>query len=393
MRGTSACRRVRPSVPLADPLQIVLLGIGHTNAHVLDMWRREPIPGARLVCVSSFAAATYSGMLPGTLSGQYPPGTLEIDLRSLANAARAEIVVEAALAVDMETRTVRFERREPVPFDVLSVGVGSVPNRAGIDAPAGAWVPIKPMQTFLMRLYERLQELKWKGRDAVRVLIIGGGVGGIEISLCLPAYLNRVSGGLRYAITIVDGGERIGGGLSPRALRRAEALLAVRGVEVSTGTRVTRVEEREAVYADGRRTRADLVILAAGAAPPPVVENTKLPKDPRGFLLTRDTLQSTGPANVFAVGDSGTLCDAPTPKAGVYAVRQGPILWNNIGALVRGEMLSPYEPQHDFLRLLNTGDGKALMDYKGWSAHARWCWWFKDYLDSRFMARFRVIRG
>ena len=380
-------------MPLPESPRIVLLGIGHTNAHVLDMWRRAPIPGARLVCVSSFAAATYSGMLPGTLSGQYPPGTLEIDLRSLANAARAELVVEPAHGVDMETQTVRFERREPVPFDVISVGAGSVPNRAGIDAPAGAWVPIKPMQTFLMRLYERLQELKWQGREAIRVLIIGGGVGGIEISLCLPAYLNRLSGELRYAITIVDAGERIGGGLSPRALHRAEALLAARGVEVSTGTRITGVEEREAVYADGRRVRADLVILAAGAAPPPVVENMNLPKDPRGFLLTRDTLQSTGPANVFAVGDSGTVSGAATPKAGVYAVRQGPVLWNNIGALVRGEPLAPYEPQHDFLRLLNTGDGKALMDYKGWSAHARWCWWFKDYLDSRFMARFRVTRA
>ena len=35
----------------------------------------------------------------------------------------------------METQTVRFEDHEPVPFDVLSVGAGSVPNRAGIDAP------------------------------------------------------------------------------------------------------------------------------------------------------------------------------------------------------------------------------------------------------------------
>ena len=373
--------------------RFVLLGVGHTNAHVLDMWRREPIAGARLTCVSSFAAATYSGMLPGTLSGQYPPGRLEIDLRSLAQAARAELVVEPAAGVDVEARTVQFEKHEPVPFDILSVGAGSVPNRAGIDAGAGTWVPIKPMQTFLIRLYERLQELGRQDREELRVLVIGGGVGGIEISFCLPSYLRRVLGEVRYAITIVDAGERIGGGLSARALPRAEALLKARGVEVLTGTRVSRVDVHEAVCADGRCIPADLVILAAGAAPPPVLENTALPKDLRGFLLTRETLQSTGSANVFAVGDSGTMADAAAPKAGVYAVRQGPILWRNIGALARGEPLSPYEPQHDFLRLLNTGDGKALMDYKGWAVHARWCWWFKDYLDSRFMARFRVTRS
>lgn len=375
-----------------SPPRIVLLGIGHTNAHILDMWRRAPLPGARLVCVSSFAAATYSGMLPGALSGQYTPGTLEIDLRSLAQAARAELVVEPAAGVDVEAQTVLFEKHEPVPYDILSVGAGSVPNRAGIDADAGAWVPIKPMQTFLMRLYERLQELERRDRQELRILVIGGGVGGIEISFCLPSYLHRVLEDVRHTITIVDAGERIGGGLSPRALPRAEALLATRGVEVITGTRVTRVDPQETVCADGRRIPADLVILAAGAAPPPVLDNTTLPKDPRGFLLTRDTLQSTGSDSVFAVGDSGTMADASVPKAGVYAVRQGPVLWRNIGALVRGESLSPYQPQHDFLRLLNTGDGKALLDYKGWAAHARWCWRFKDYLDSRFIARFRVIR-
>ena len=373
--------------------RVVLLGIGHTNAHVLDLWRREPIAEARLVCVSSFAASTYSGMLPGTLSGQYPPGRLEIDLRSLAQAARAELVVEPASGVDVEARTVQFEKHEPVPFDILSVGAGSVPNRAGIDADPEAWVPIKPMQTFLMRLYERLQEIAPQNRQELRVLVIGGGVGGIEISFCLPSYLRRVLGEVRHTITIVDAGERIGGGLSPRALPRAEALLEARGVEVITGARVTRVDDRETVCADGRRIPADLVILAGGAAPPPVLENTTLPKDSRGFLLTSETLQSTGSENVLAVGDSGTMVNASVPKAGVYAVRQGPVLWNNIGALVRGEPLAPYEPQHDFLRLLNTGDGKALMDYKGRSAHARWCWWFKDYLDSRFMARFRVVRG
>ncbi len=380
-------------MPLADSARIVLLGIGHTNAHVLDRWRREPLPGARLVCVSSFAAATYSGMLPGTLSGQYPPGRLEIDLRSLVHAARAELVVEPALSVDMESRTVRFEQHAPVPFDVLSVGAGSVPYRAGIDAPDDAWVPIKPMQTFLMRLYERLQELERQGREELRILVIGGGVGGIEIGLCLPAYLHRVAGAARHTVTIVDAGKHIGGGLSPRALRKAEALLAARGVEVVAGARVTRVDARETACADGRRIPADLVILAAGAAPPPVLENTTLPKDPRGFLLTRDTLQSTGSDNVFAVGDSGTMTGAAAPKAGVYAVRQGPVLWRNIDALVRGEPPARYEPQHDFLRLLNTGDGKALMDYKGWAAHARWCWLLKDRVDGRFMARFRVTRS
>ena len=372
--------------------QIVLLGIGHTHAHILHMWRRAPIPGARLVCVSSFAVATYSGMLPGTLTGQYAPGRLEIDLESLADAAGAELVVEPALAVDVAARSVRFHQHEPIGFDLLSVGAGSVPSTAGIDVSGGVWVPVKPMQTFLMRLYERLQGLGRRGSEAFRVLIIGGGVGGIEIGLCLPSSIRRVLGAVRHTVSIVDARARIGQGLSPGALRKVEALLAARAVNVIGGKRVRRVGDDEVVCADGDRIRADLVVLAAGAAPPAVVESMALPKDPRGFLLTRDTLQSTGAANVFAVGDSGAVEGAGAPKAGVYAVREGPVLWRNIGALTRGAALARYEPQHDFLRLLNTGDGKALMDYKGWAIHARWCWLLKNRIDGRFMARFRVTR-
>jgi selenide,water dikinase len=329
-------------------------------------------------------------MLTGTLSGEYPPGTPEIDLRGLAHAAKAELVVEPAQNVDIGKQTVCFEKHEPVRFDILSVGVGSVPNQVGIELIAGVWVPIKPMQTFLIRLRERLQELGRRGLEAIRVLVIGGGVGGVEISLCLPSYLRRLFGALCHKVTIVDAGERIGGGLSSRALRKMEQLLAARGVEVITGTRITRVNGREVECADGRRIPADLVILAMSAAPPPVLKNMALPKDPEGFLLTRDTLQSTGSRNVFVVGDSGTMESAAPSKAGVYAVRQGPVLWRNIGAVLRGEPLSRYRPQHDFLRLLNTGDGKALMDYRGWAVHARWCWWLKDRIDRRFLARFRV---
>ena len=118
-----------------------------------------------------------------------------------------------------------------------------------------------------------------------------------------------------------------------------------------------------------------------------------LPKDPQGFLLTRDTLQSTGADNVFAVGDTGTVEGMDMPKAGVYAVREGPVLWKNLRSLVKGRVPSPYVPQGDFLRLINTGDGKALMDYKGWAVHARWCWLLKDWIDSRFISRFRVTRN
>lgn len=134
-----------------------------------------------------------------------------------------------------------------------------------------------------------------------------------------------------------------------------------------------------------------MVVWATGAATPPLLARLGLPTDPRGFLLTRDTLQSTSGAPVFTVGNTGTIAGASTPKAGVYAVRQGPVLWDNIQRTLRGAPLRPYRPQRRFLRLLNTGDGRAIAEWRGLSFEGVWCWWLKDAIDSRFMKPYQDL--
>lgn len=76
------------------------------------------------------------------------------------------------------------------------------------------------------------------------------------------------------------------------------------------------------------------------------------------------------------------------PKAGVYAVREGPILWGNMARMLDGRPLRPYRPQSRFLRLLNTGDGRAIGEYRGFTFEGRWCWRLKDAIDRRFMDQF-----
>ena len=53
--------------------------------------------------------------------------------------------------------------------------------------------------------------------------------------------------------------------------------------------------------------------------------------DASGFALVGADLRAAGgPGNVFAVGDvAASACD-PRPKAGVFAVRQGPVLADNL---------------------------------------------------------------
>ncbi len=389
------------------PKNIVLLGIGHTHAYIVKKWVDTPIPDCMLTCISTYPTATYSGMLPGTLGEQFSDDEMRIDLRALANQAGADLILADTSGLDLKARRLHFSNRDPIAFDLLSIGVGSMPAGWQQHADSPLMVSIKPMQTFLRRLDEKLnattlarvdETINPRSLDSIRltaparkkVAVVGGGVAGVEIACCLQLRLRKRKLEHAMAIEIFTNGNRIADGMSDRSIRRIEKLLADRRIAVHYGRRVTGVGETSITTQDGEVHQVDCVIWATGAAAPPVLDSFGLQKDNRGFVSTRDTLQSVTDPSIFAVGDCGTMIDTPSPKAGVYAVRQCPILWHNLRASVVGGPMSRFSPQRDFLKILNTGDGQALLQYRCFTAHARWCWKLKTWIDQRFVGQFQV---
>lgn len=369
---------------------VVLLGAGHTNAHVIRMWRMRPVRGARLTCVSNAPVATYSGMLPGVLAGLYAPEGMEIDLVRLCAAAGARLIVGDVCGLDVEGRRLLFADRAPLGFDVLSIGIGSVPTFEGVDVrDASRVVPIKPMQDFLGRLEAHLRA-RAGARAPVRVLVVGGGAGGVEVALCLRARAAR-GAAPPCEIALVTADARLLPGSLDGTARRAARACARAGVRVETGRRVAAIDGARVAFADGGRAEVDVVIWATGAAPPPLAARLGLPVDHRGFLRTDRTLRTVGGAPIFVVGDTGAIDGAATPKAGVYAVRQGPVLWANIRRQLSGRPLRTYAPQRGFLKLLNTGRGRAIGEWKIWSFEGRWAWRLKDAIDRRFVRMYQDV--
>lgn len=375
-----------PTLPTAD---VVLLGIGHTNAHILRMWKMHPLPAVRLTCVSNFPVVTYSGMLPGVLAGLYAPERMEIDLVRLCASAGARLVVDEVTGLDAGARRLHFADRPSLRFDVLAIGIGSVPTFDGVTVDDNSrLVTIKPMQTFLARLEDAVRRGAPGAGGPVRVAVVGGGAGGVEVAFGLPARVRAVLGDrAQTAITILSADDRLLPGSLDSTARRVLRACERRGIRVETGRTVTRVNDARLDLADGGSAEADVIVWATGAAPPPLVAKLGLPTDARGFLRTTDTLQTSSLAPIFIVGDTGTVDGKPTPKAGVYAVRQGPVLRENIRRLLDGRDLRRFQPQRGFLRLLNTGDGRAIGEWKGVSFEGAWAWRLKDAIDSPFMAK------
>jgi NADH dehydrogenase FAD-containing subunit len=139
--------------------------------------------------------------------------------------------------------------------------------------------------------------------------------------------------------------------------------------------------------ADGATIEAETVVWAPGPAAHPFLRRSGLPVDEHGFVRVGPTLQAEGQPTLFAAGDCAARTDMP--KAGVYAVRAGPVLAANLRASLSGGALRPFQPQRDFLSLLNLGDGTAIGCKRGLVVEGSWVFWLKDRIDRRFMARYR----
>ncbi|MFN0056232.1 MAG: FAD-dependent oxidoreductase, partial [Planctomycetales bacterium] len=378
---------------------VVLIGAGHTNLHVVRMWRMGAIPDARLTLVTPFARATYSGMLPGTLAGLYRPEEMEIDLYRFTASCGVRLIVAEAVGLDAKQHRVLVADRPPVRYDVASVGIGSVPARRDLWESCPRVLSIKPMATFCDRLERALSDARQlltppgdAGPPPVRVAVVGAGAGGTEVTFSLDAWLR--SRGVPAQVTLVDSGEEVLPGYSAGAIQRVRREMARRGIALRLGDRVTQIvdapgQPMQLQFARQSALAADFVIWGTTAAAPPALQNFQLPKSDDGFLTVRPTLQTTGPFPVFAVGDSACFVESPLPKAGVYAVREGPVLWDNLQRLLAGRELRPYVPQRGFLSLLATGDGRAVMQYRGWAGHGRWAWQWKDHIDRKFMRMYQ----
>jgi len=374
---------------------VVLVGAGHAHVAVLRNFGMKPLPGVRLTLITRELDTPYSGMLPGHIAGHYTADEIHIDTGPLARFCGARLFQDEAVGLDVVNRRVICRDRPPVPYDIVSLDIGSRPNTTDVPGAAEHALPVKPIDGFLPR-FAALRERVLAGRSR-HVLLVGAGAGGVELLLSAEHRLRRdlaEAGGdgesLRF--TLLAGGPDI---LTPfpKAFRaRFRALLAARGIAVETGARVAAVEADGVVLAESaRRIAADEVLWTTQAAPAAWLPQTGLARDPDGFLRVDGMLRAVGREDVFAAGDTIAFDPAPIPRSGVYAVRAGPVLADNIRATLTGRALRPYRPQSDALYLVSTGRRQAIGTRNGLVAGGTWAWTLKDWIDRRFMRRFRDL--
>jgi len=361
--------------------RVVLLGGGHAHAYVLRMLIGEPLADARLTLVTPHDKHTYSGMLPGLVAGHYAVEDVQIDVARLAAAAGVEFLRAEVIGLDAGARRVQLADGATLAYDFASLNLGSLPNTAPVPGSEAHALAAKPFEHFLQGWKALLERPE---RAPLAVALVGAGAAGVELAMAIAHRLD--ASGRKGAVTLYSDRTMFGGALA----RRVRAALARNGVTLREPEAVARLEPDGVVVTRSSRERYDAVVWTAGAAPLPWLRTTGLETDAAGFVLVDDMLRSVSHPEVFAVGDCATLRDAPHPKSGVYAVRHGDFLARNLRYALAGVPLHRYRPQQRALALISCGAQYAIADWSGWTAEGAWVWRWKDWLDRRWIRRFRI---
>lgn len=372
---------------------LVLVGGGHSHVAVLRSFGMSPLPGVRVTLICRDTHTPYSGMLPGLVAGLYDFDEAHIDLRPLARFAGARFYRDEAAGLDLTGNRVLCRDRPPVPFDVLSINIGSTPGTADTPGAAEAAMPVKPIGGFLEH-WERLCDRVLSERRRLRIGTVGAGAGGIEILLAAQARLGAL---LTQVGRPADAPEfhLFGEEILPTHNRGARGyfrrLLAARGVAVHLGSAVVDARPDGVTTRDGRQHALDAILWASSAAPAPWLAKSGLALDERSFIAVDDRLQSISHPAVFAAGDIASIVGAPRAKSGVFAVRQGPPLARNLRHALRGEALARYRPQRRFLSIIGTGGRHAVAARGFWWLAGDSVWRWKEWIDRRFMRRYNEL--
>lgn len=379
--------------PRAGPIttDVVLVGGGHAHVHVLRAFGMRPEPGVRVTLVAQELATPYSGMLPGVVAGLYRPDEMTIDLARLARATGTRLIHAAATGLDRANRLVLLEGRPPVAYDLVSFDIGVAPRLDGIAGVERA-VAVKPIATFLER-FEAFRAAALTPSGPRNVVVAGAGAAGVELVLSIAARLRRDAGAAGLDPRSFRFMLLAGGGLLPGYPRKVQDLffdaLMKADVAFRDSAVLTRIEQDAVLLEDGRRIEADAVFVATSAAPHAITPALGVPFDLGGFIAVEPTLASPADPRVFAVGDCSGVVVHPRPKAGVFAVRQGPPLADNLRRAARGNALRPFTPQDKYLSLIGQGDGAAVAARGALVGSGRWAWALKDRIDRRWMAMYR----
>ncbi|WP_026690611.1 FAD-dependent oxidoreductase [Alteribacter aurantiacus] len=357
---------------------IVLVGGGHANLSFIKKHNQDRHEDTSCTLVSADRYQYYSGMFSGFLEGIYSLKQIRIDLQDFCKDHNVRFVCDKADRIDQVNKRVIVSSGQEIPYEVLSVNVGS---HVQDDIP-GAHdhaLSLKPNFHFL-EVVERI-------RHSPRTIIVGGGAAGVELMFSLHAWREKNELNSKE-LTLLTGGE-VFEGEAEFAKQKIRRLFQKKQINLVEHERAEEMTTRF-VKTNNGEYEGEAILWLAGPKPPPLIRDLDVKKSEGGFLLVTDRMQSVSDPAIFGAGDCITVQSYPhLPKNGVYAIRQANELYENVNRYLKGETLKTFTPQKRYLAILSTGHREGLLTYGKFSIHGKIPWLVKNRIDGSFMKTLR----
>ena len=365
---------------------LVLVGGGHAHMVTLANLKAFIEKGHAVTVIGPSTHHYYSGMGPGMLGKTYSPEEIRFATRRVVEKQGGTFLLGKAVGVDPHKKTISLESGAAVSYDVASFNAGSFVPRLNLDPGVRNVYAVKPIER-LIHAQKKILELV--SQRKITIGILGGGPSSAEVAGNLWQ-LTRNTGANQPLIRIFAGKHFMA--RFPETVREKVALsLTTRGIEIHTNGYAQSVEDGRVVLETGEEHALDIVFLAMGVKPNPIFRRSGLPTGPDGGLLVNQFLQSPEHPDLFGGGDCIYFQPHPLDKVGVYAVRQNPVLYNNLMARLQGRALQAFEPGGDYLLIFNLGGGKGVLRKRWLTLGGRPAFIVKDYSDRRFMREFHAL--
>jgi NADH dehydrogenase FAD-containing subunit len=363
---------------------LVFVGAGH--AHLMAITKCDDYirRGHRVTVINGSVHHYYSGMGPGMLSGRYRPQDIRFNVKKLAEARGARFLEGVVTAVDGRKRVLSLSEGSQLSYDVVSFNTGSTVPLENLTAPRENVFSVKPIVN-LLKAREAIKKLaREKTPD---IIVIGGGPAGLEVTGNAWGLVNSIGGKANIALI---SGQRLLNGFPDRAYRLARTSLEARGIRLLEDTRTEAIGDGFVRLSSGREEHFDVCFVATGVMPSTLFRESGIMTGPSNGLLVNEYLQSVTHPEIFGGGDCIDFQDRPLAKVGVYAVREGPILYQNLGAALESGTLTTFRPQQAYMLIFNLGDGTGLL----WKDKILWqgrlAMVLKNYIDTKFMRTYQL---
>ena len=365
---------------------LVLLGAGHANIEVLRKLGMNPQKGLRVTIISNKYLSTYSGMVPSYIEGNYNWNEINTDLAQLCNNYSHRLIISSITKVDTLKKLVYLKNRPPICYDLLSINLGIQSDKSKIIGSGKFALQLKPISE-IKKTTDKILTFN-KSNPKNNVILIGAGAAGVEVALALSSRFKKNN--IKNNIILLSKNKSILKGYNYFAQKNCKKELLKNNIKVIFNAKVNKISKEYIVYNNNIKMYGKFPILCTAASPIDLLKKSNLPLNKKGSIEVNNYLLAKGTTNIFAAGDIAEIKGYITTKAGVFAVKQGKILFKNIVRKLHKKKLIKYYPQKSYLSLIGLPNKNALAVKSLFSFKSNFLWYLKKYIDNKFIKKYSI---